>query len=155
MKVHKKKLKSLKMDAVSESRQGPLAAANFVLNVAKVNLAATKDLRIKRKLEQPEPTRYSKKPFSLQRIYAVLTRQSTKPQAYKRGSSNHFERRRREKMARNHFQREKHLENHISLRILRKIEGSKPRIQASTRISALFGHCPAISYQSLSFSAFF
>ena len=74
MKVHKKKLKSLKMDAVSESRQGPLAAANFVLNVAKVNLAATKDLRIKRKLEQPEPTRYSKKPFSLQRIYAVLTR---------------------------------------------------------------------------------
>ena len=53
MKVYKKKLKSLKMDAISESRQGALAVANsnfttanYNLNVAKANFTAAKNLRI-------------------------------------------------------------------------------------------------------------
>ena len=56
MKVHKKKLKSLKMDAVSESRQGVLAIAsanlatlNYTLAATKAKLAATRNLRNKRK----------------------------------------------------------------------------------------------------------
>ena len=86
MKVHKKKLKSLKIEAVSESRQGVLApvsanliATNYTFTTAKAKLATARNLRIKGKVEQPEPTRCSKNPFSLQRIYAVLTRWSTKP----------------------------------------------------------------------------
>ena len=61
MKVHKKKLKSLKMDVVSESRQGALAAANanlatakakltaanYTFTTAKAKLAAAMNLRIK------------------------------------------------------------------------------------------------------------
>ena len=86
MKVHKKKLKNLKLEAVSESRQRALATtsaniavANYILTVVKAKLAATKNLRIKGKVEQPEPTRCKENPFLLQRICAVLTRWSTKP----------------------------------------------------------------------------
>ena len=74
MKVHKKKLKRLKTDAVNESRQGALTAANYTLNVVKDNLAVAKNLKIKGKLEQLKPTRCNKYPFSLQQNYAVLTR---------------------------------------------------------------------------------
>ena len=72
MKVDKKKLKSLKIDAVSESRQGALAtasanlaAANYTLDTTKVNLTAANNLRIKGKVEQPEPIRCSENSFSL------------------------------------------------------------------------------------------
>ena len=75
MKLHKKKLKSLKMDAVSESMQGELATvnsklatANYTINAMKDNFTTVKNLKIKGKLEQPEPTRYSENPFSLQQI---------------------------------------------------------------------------------------
>ena len=58
IKVHKKKLKSLKMDAVSESRQGALAAANYTLAttnytiaIAKANFATAMNLMINWKLE--------------------------------------------------------------------------------------------------------
>ena len=72
MKVHKKKLKNLKMEAVSESRQRVLTvtsanitAANYTLIVVKAKPAATKNLRIKGKVEQPEPTRCKENPFFL------------------------------------------------------------------------------------------
>ena len=61
----------------------------------------------------------------------------------------------RERTARNHFYREKHLENHISLKILPKIEGSRLRIQAQPRISAFSGLLPAISVWVCYFSAIF
>ena len=41
--MHKKKLKNLKMDAVNESRQGALTAANFKLTTANYTLDAAKD----------------------------------------------------------------------------------------------------------------
>ena len=56
MKVHKKKLKSLKIDAVSESRQGALVAASanlvvvkYTLDAAKAKLAAVRTSRSKGK----------------------------------------------------------------------------------------------------------
>ena len=36
MKVHKNKLKSLKMDVVSESREGALAAVNYNLTTGRM-----------------------------------------------------------------------------------------------------------------------
>ena len=61
--AQKKKLKSLKMDAVSESRQGALATVKYTLDAMKAKLAVAKNLRIKGKVEQPEPTCCSKNPF--------------------------------------------------------------------------------------------
>ena len=52
MKLHKKKLKILKMEVVNKSRHGVVAA--------------TSNLGIKGKVEQPEPTHYNENPFSLQ-----------------------------------------------------------------------------------------
>ena len=61
------------MDVVSESRQGVLAAAsanltvaNYTLAVAKAKLTAARNLMIKGKVEQPEPTGCNENPFSLQ-----------------------------------------------------------------------------------------
>ena len=78
MKEHKMNLKSLKIDAVRESRQGVLAIANYTFTVARAKLVAARNLRIKRKVEQPEPTRCSENPFLLQQNYAVLTHWRTK-----------------------------------------------------------------------------
>ena len=71
--AHNDTEKPQKMDANSESRQGVLAAVsanlaamNFTLATAKAKLATARDLRIKRQAEQPEPTRHSENPFSLQ-----------------------------------------------------------------------------------------
>ena len=72
IEVHEKKLKSLKMDVVSESSHGVLAAtsanlapANYALTAAKAKLAAARNFRIKGKVEQPQPTCCSENPFSL------------------------------------------------------------------------------------------
>ena len=56
MKVHKKKLRSLKMDAVSESRQGALVAANSNLTLSmqrKPNLLQRRTSASKRSLSNP------------------------------------------------------------------------------------------------------
>ena len=53
MKVYKKKLKSLKIYSVSESRQGALAATKCMLTTVKANFATTKNFRIKGNLSNP------------------------------------------------------------------------------------------------------
>ena len=72
MKVHKKKLKSLKTDAVSESRQGALTASNANLAVANYTLDAVKENLAAVNLRGPDPLEHE-------------------TLGYKRGSINHFE----------------------------------------------------------------
>ena len=54
-----------------------------------------------------------------------------------------------------YFQRKKHSENHYLLRILTKIEGSRPRIQALSRFSALVVIFLQFQVWFCDFSAFF
>ena len=68
------------MDADSESRQevlvvvsANLAVENYTLAAPKAKLAATRNLKIKKNAEQPKRTRCSENPFSLLRIYVILT----------------------------------------------------------------------------------
>ena len=119
------------MDADSESRQGVFAAVSATLTAAKAKLAATRKLRNKGRI------------FVVANL-TVLSCWSMKPQDIKRGATTFLEE--EEKTARTQFQREKYLENLISLKILLKIELSKPRIQALTRISALSMLFPTIFF---------
>ena len=54
MELQEKKLKRLKMDAVSESRQRVLAAASANLPVVNYTFTAARNFRIKGKVEQPD-----------------------------------------------------------------------------------------------------